>query len=105
VIVMLSPIEMMIDKAVGYDPARPGSQRSVVLPCRVNLARVREPNRSLSGVVMFCPRCRATKSSYRHRTDPKGTAVVCARCSECQQAEGLGEILYFDKHGRELWPS
>jgi predicted RNA-binding Zn-ribbon protein involved in translation (DUF1610 family) len=67
---MPSPIEMMIDRATGYDPSAPPPKHLVRLEC---------------------PDCRSSKLVSRHRTDPKkATAVIC-RCPKCGPA---GEVEY-----------
>lgn len=80
---MRSPIEQMIDKACGYDPA--------TAP-KVDMVTLR------------CPKCGRTKRVVRDKTDPPGTAVVEANCDK-HSAEGCAEeVFYFDANGKQLLP-
>ena len=54
-------------------------------------------------VKMECPSCGASKTAQRHKTDPEGTALVLARCPDCDDdGSEYPEILYCDAAGRQL---
>lgn len=54
-------------------------------------------------VTLRCPQCGRERVCYRHRSDPKRTAVVEGACPDCA-ATYAGEVRYFDADGHELVP-
>jgi hypothetical protein len=77
-----SPIEMMIDKACGYDPSKRPSPRP-------------------PAVILRCPSCAKEKGTWKHKSDPVGTAVVQSRCPECCGGD-FDTPIYFDHAGKEI---
>lgn len=77
-----SAIEMMVDKACGYDPVRD-------LKPRVPVCLIR------------CPKCSRQKECHHDRADPKGTKLVVFTCPDCPKDDGAPR--YFDKDGKELF--
>lgn len=75
----ISPIEMMIDRACGFDGSRPAP-----------------------GVILVCPACRRQKRVAKDATDPEGTAEVHVRCPSCNSGD-FDMPLYFDAVGTELF--
>ena len=73
-----SPIEMMVDKACGFDPNAPQPPR----------------------VTLRCPKCKKEKDAAMDQTDPPGTAVVLTQCPECVGGD-FSTVDYFDKDGKE----
>lgn len=76
----LSPIEMMVDRACGFD---------------------REAAEKRPTVTLRCPKCQRTRAADQDATDPPGTAVVQAQCPECVGGD-FDEPLYFDASGKQL---
>lgn len=76
----LSPIEMMVDKACGFDRA----------------AAEKRPT-----VTLRCPKCEATKVADVDPTDPPGTAVVEVQCPECVGGD-FDEVIYYNAAGEQL---
>ena len=77
----LSPIEMTIDKACGFD------RDSFVPPPQVTLR---------------CPACKAEKQVALDKTDPPNTAIVETTCPKCMRAGDFEQVLYFDATGNQL---
>lgn len=82
----LSPIEMMIDRATGYDPSRP----------------LRQPSRPM--VTLRCPSCQRKRRVARERTDPKRAFYVEIPCDKCDDGGGKPETVYFDALNRQINP-
>jgi hypothetical protein len=74
-----SPIEMMVDRACGFDPDKPPPKRA-------------EPD-----IALCCPSCEETLMVYGDKTDPPGTSRVETDCPKC--ATGEFKISYFDADG------
>ena len=74
-----SPIEMMVDRACGFDPNATAAPR----------------------VTLRCPSCKREKDALLDPTDPPGTAVVLVQCPECHRGDKV-EINYFDKSGKQV---
>lgn len=75
-----SPIEMMVDKACGYDPAK-----------------------AVPTITLRCPVCSKEKEVGRHRTDPKEAKVVLSECLDCGKSGGFEEVWYLDSTGKEIY--
>lgn len=75
-----SPIEMMVDRACGFDRA----------------AAEKRPT-----VTLRCPTCQQTKAADLDATDPPGTAVVQVTCPKCNAGD-FAEVIYFDASGKQL---
>lgn len=75
-----SPIEMMVNKACGYDPAK-----------------------TVPTVTLRCPVCSKEKEVGRHRTDPEETKVVLSSCAECSSLGNSAEVRYLDSTGKEIY--
>ena len=76
---MRSPIEMMIDKACGFD--RAAFEKNTVM--------------------LRCPECKRTKRVERHVSDLPGTATVEAHCDKCN-GEDNGQVQYFRADGTQI---
>lgn len=74
-----SPIEMMVDKACGFDASAPRPPR----------------------VTIYCPKCKRRQSVAKHETDPPNTATVCIQCPKCNSGD-FDTPSYYDAQGREL---
>jgi hypothetical protein len=77
----LSPIEMMIDKACGFDRA------NFTPPPQVTLR---------------CPNCKNEKRVALDKTDPPNVAVVETACPKCSADGDFESVLYFDAQGKQL---
>lgn len=73
-----SPIEMMVDRACGFDPLKPYPR-----------------------VTLRCPKCRREQSAATDPTDPPNTAVVLCVCPKCHDGSKV-EVDYFDAKGRQI---
>lgn len=73
-----SPIEMLVDRACGFDPYAPRDD-----------------------VLLRCPKCGREKSAARDSTDPPGTSLVVLQCPECVQGD-FDVPGYYDAEGNEL---
>lgn len=80
----LSPIEMMIDNAVGY---RPG------------IKMVERPM-----VTLRCQKCQRKKRVTRERHDLKRAFYVEAPCDQCDHGGDKPETTYWDALNRQLNP-
>ena len=76
-----SPIEIMIDQATGYDPAK---------------AKPRKPM-----VLLYCPKCKRRQKSPLEPDDPPGTATVIIQCPKCIGGD-FDLPKYQDAAGNEL---
>lgn len=74
-----TPIEMMVDKACGFDPAKTS-----------------EPP-----VILRCPKCGCSKTTVRSDADPIGTREVIAMCPKCVET-GPYLTTCLDKDGKEI---
>lgn len=74
-----SPIEMMVDKACGFDPSNPPQPRE--LP-----------------IELHCPKCKEVLKVDADETDPEGTAKIETACPKCQTEDF--KISYFDAEGK-----
>ena len=77
-----SPLDMMIDKACGFDPSAPRPPRDTV--------------------TLRCPVCKSEKIVDRHKTDPQGTAVVESACLACLHSGDFDTVNYFSADGRQI---
>lgn len=77
-----SPIEMLVDKACGYDPDKETKTRKP------------EPGPDIE---MSCPECREVLMVYGDESDPEGTAKIETACPKC--STGDFKISYFDSEG------
>ena len=75
-----SPIEMMVDKACGFDPSAPRKPR----------------------VMLYCPKCKRRQSAALDPTDPPGTATVIVQCPKCNGGD-FDTPKYQDASGAELF--
>lgn len=75
-----SPIEMMVDKACGFDPSKV------------------EP-RDL--VTLRCPTCKKEKPVDRDKSDPPGTAIVAVDCPDCNEGD-FEDVHYYRADGTEI---
>lgn len=74
-----SPIEMMIDKACGFDLASaPKIER----------------------IMLKCPHCGRTSSAPKDETDPQGTARVEVSCPDCTKEGDRPQMHYYDSSGQ-----
>lgn len=80
----LTPIEMMVDRACGFD-------RSAV---------VERPM-----VTLRCPRCQRKKRVEKDKTDPKRTAYVEVPCDKCDRGGDKPETTYWDALNRQINPA
>lgn len=76
-----SPIEMMIDRACGYDPTN-------------------DPKRDF--VTLRCPMCKRTKKVDRDKLDPPNTTTVEVPCDRCDRGGLKAEINYFNAAGQHI---
>lgn len=53
-------------------------------------------------IKLECPDCGKQAAADRERSDPPGTALVKARCPDCDDGGGFPDILYFDAAGRQI---
>lgn len=80
-----TPIEMMVDKACGFDSTAPLAPR---------------------GPIMWCPDCEKQLVTQLHPSDPSGTVVISFPCLECiDQTKPFPAPQYYDSTGKELKPS
>jgi formate dehydrogenase maturation protein FdhE len=49
-----------------------------------------------------CPDCKSVKRTYQDGSDPPGTALVVARCPDCDDSGKYPDILYFDASGKQI---
>lgn len=77
-----SPIEMMIDKATGFDPNAPKPPRKPM-------------------VMLYCPKCKRRQKSPLEADDPPGTATVIIQCPKCNGGD-FDSPKYQDAAGNEL---
>lgn len=75
-----SPIEMMIDKACGFDPSGPAPER----------------------VTLRCPQCRRTLRVLRDDTDPENASTVEVICDKCDHGGLKPEVSYYDDRGNQI---
>ena len=76
---MRSPIEMMIDKACGFDPSNPPKPKEYPID-------------------LHCPKCKETLKVDRDESDPEGTAKIETDCPKCATEDF--KISYFDADGK-----
>ena len=76
---MRSPIEMMIDKATGYDPSK-------------------KPDL----ITLRCPQCGREKKAARDKSDLPGTSVVVAHCDKCPGEDNGLYPEYFQADGTQI---
>jgi|HubBroStandDraft_6_1064221.scaffolds.fasta_scaffold00056_31 hypothetical protein len=51
-------------------------------------------------IMLYCPECKRRKEAPIDVTDPPGTAIVEALCTECDSGGFKPETRYYDSEGR-----
>jgi hypothetical protein len=77
---MRSPIEMLIDKACGFD----------------------RENYKPDFITLRCPQCKREKRAPRDASDLPGTAIVVAHCNECSGEDNGLYPEYFRENGTQI---
>lgn len=80
VFMVRSPIEMMVDRACGFDPNAP----------------------SKPTVLLYCPKCKRRQRASVDDTDPPRTATVIIQCPKCVGGD-FDSPKYQDASGKELF--
>lgn len=77
-----SPIEMMVDRACGFDPDAPSARQDFV--------------------ILRCPECKKQRSVDREKSDPPGTVVVETSCLDCHKSGDFENVDYFNVKGEQI---
>jgi hypothetical protein len=89
---MRAPIEQLVDKACGFDPA-------AYVPHNPWDDYWQDPKHRL---VLECPKCRHAIVVERHPSDPIAAAKITYPCPRCHEFWKDKVVHYFDKDGKPV---
>lgn len=53
-------------------------------------------------ITIECPKCKRSRKTPRHHTDPQGTVKIVLLCPKCDNGGGFEQVDYFDADGKQI---